>query len=160
MSGTRRIGLFQNVIRFWIERGVDGFRVDAVPHIVEDAEFTDDERTYYDGVPPTSYDYLHHVHTANRPETYDIIKEWRAFLDREFKDEDNHTRCGSFFSPSNNCNLRECNSASETLNAQQSNVSWCTFTAQYLTTTVMSATLSYNYISTHFCWSRCCSFGL
>jgi alpha-glucosidase len=95
--GKRRVGLFQNVLRFWIERGVDGFRVDAVPHIVEDAEFTDEERTYYEGVPPTSYDYLYHVHTTNRPETYDIIKEWRAFVDQEFKDKDNHTRCSSFF---------------------------------------------------------------
>jgi len=71
---------------------VDGFRVDAVPHFVEDAEFTDEERTYYEGVPPTEYDYLYHVHTANRPETYDIIKEWRAYIDEEFKDKDNLTR--------------------------------------------------------------------
>ncbi|GFG28461.1 hypothetical protein Cfor_11357 [Coptotermes formosanus] len=82
----------KNVIRFWIERGVDGFRVDAVPHLLEDAEFTDEERTYYEGVPPTSYDYLYHVHTTNRPETYDLIKEWRAYIDEEFNDKDNHTR--------------------------------------------------------------------
>jgi alpha-glucosidase len=82
----------KNIIRFWIERGVDGFRVDAVPHLVEDAEFTDEERTYYEGVPPTDYNYLYHVHTTNRPETYDIIKEWRAYMDEEFTNKDNHTR--------------------------------------------------------------------
>ncbi|XP_069689413.1 maltase A3-like isoform X1 [Periplaneta americana] len=82
----------KNVLRFWVDRGVDGFRVDAVPHIVEDAAFTDEERTNYPGVPPTDYNYLYHVHTANRPETYDVIKEWRSFLDGEFKDKDNHTR--------------------------------------------------------------------
>jgi len=82
----------KNVIRFWIERGVDGFRVDAVPHLVEDAELTDEERTYYEGVPPTDYNYLYHVHTANRPETYDIIKEWRAYMDEEFTNKDNLTR--------------------------------------------------------------------
>jgi len=71
---------------------VDGFRVDAVPHLVEDANFTDEERTYYEGVPPTDYDYLYHVQTANRPETYDIIKELRAYLDEEFTDKDNRTR--------------------------------------------------------------------
>jgi alpha-glucosidase len=90
--GKKQVSLFQNVIRFWLERGVDGFRVDAVPHIVEDAELTDEDRTCYEGVPPTDYDYLYHVHTTNRPETYDVIKEWREYIDHEFKDKDNHTR--------------------------------------------------------------------
>lgn len=91
------IGLFQNIIRFWIERGVDGFRVDAVPHLVEDAEFTDEERTYYEGVLSTDYGYLYDVHTANRPETYDIIQEWRAYLDEEFNVKDNRTRWSPFW---------------------------------------------------------------
>ncbi|PSN41543.1 Maltase 1 [Blattella germanica] len=82
----------KNVIRFWLNRGVDGFRVDAVPHIVEDADFTDEELTNNPGVPPTDYNYLYHVHTANRPETYEVIKEWRKFMDEEFKEKDNHTR--------------------------------------------------------------------
>ena len=32
----------QNVVRFWIERGVDGFRLDAIDRLVKDPELRDD----------------------------------------------------------------------------------------------------------------------
>ena len=27
--------MIQNVLRFWLDRGVDGFRIDAIPHLFE-----------------------------------------------------------------------------------------------------------------------------
>ena len=30
-----------NVLRFWFDRGVDGFRVDAIHHLIEDEEERD-----------------------------------------------------------------------------------------------------------------------
>jgi alpha-glucosidase len=36
------VAAMQNVVRFWLDRGVDGFRVDAVNVIVKDAELRDD----------------------------------------------------------------------------------------------------------------------
>ena len=30
-----------DVLRFWLDRGVDGFRVDAIHHLIKDAEFRD-----------------------------------------------------------------------------------------------------------------------
>lgn len=36
--------LLQNVIKFWLDKGVDGFRVDAVRHIYEAAELNKHER--------------------------------------------------------------------------------------------------------------------
>jgi maltose alpha-D-glucosyltransferase/alpha-amylase len=51
-----------NVIRFWAELGIDGFRADAVPYLFE-REGTNCE---------------------NLPETHQYLKQLRAFLDREF----------------------------------------------------------------------------
>ena len=32
---------FDDILRFWLDRGVDGFRVDVVWHMIKDAEFRD-----------------------------------------------------------------------------------------------------------------------
>ena len=52
------------VMRFWLDLGVDGFRVDAVPYLVE-REGTSCE---------------------NLPETHDVLKELRAKLDAHYRD--------------------------------------------------------------------------
>ena len=54
-----------NVMKFWLELGVDGFRVDAVPYLVE-REGTSCE---------------------NLPETHAVLKELRARLDASFTDK-------------------------------------------------------------------------
>ena len=51
-----------DVMRFWLDRGLDGFRCDAVPYLVE-REGTNCE---------------------NLPETHAILKEFRAVIDREY----------------------------------------------------------------------------
>jgi len=51
-----------DVMRFWLDRGLDGFRCDAVPYLVE-REGTSCE---------------------NLPETHAILKEFRAVIDREY----------------------------------------------------------------------------
>jgi len=35
--------VFQEVLEFWLEKGVDGFRVDAIPHLFELANTSVDE---------------------------------------------------------------------------------------------------------------------
>jgi maltose alpha-D-glucosyltransferase / alpha-amylase len=52
----------QNVLRFWAELGVDGFRLDAVPYLVEQ-----------DG-----------TNCENLPGTHVVIKELRAFVEENF----------------------------------------------------------------------------
>ena len=54
-----------NVMKFWLDLGVDGFRVDAVPYLVE-REGTSCE---------------------NLPETHAVLKELRARLDANFTDK-------------------------------------------------------------------------
>jgi alpha-glucosidase len=70
-----------DVLRFWLERGVDGFRVDVIWHIVKDSEFRDNPRNpgYQPGQNP------HHevisTYEADRPEVHDIIAGMRKVLD-------------------------------------------------------------------------------
>lgn len=70
-----------DVLRFWMDRGVDGFRVDAVGHLVEDGDFRDDPPNpeWKEGEVP----YLSHVpiHTLNLPETHEAVAEMRRTLD-------------------------------------------------------------------------------
>lgn len=70
------------VLTFWLDRGVDGFRVDAVPHLVEDSKFRDEPtKSEYDPLRP-QYDHLDHIYTKNLDDNHKIVQEWRALLDK------------------------------------------------------------------------------
>ncbi len=62
-----------DVLVFWLDKGVDGFRFDAVLHIFEDEEFRDEPRAT-DGVTddPDDYYYLDHIYTYDLPETKEV----------------------------------------------------------------------------------------
>lgn len=77
----------QNVLRFWLAKGVDGFRMDAIPHLFE-VEDLRDEPLSGSTNDPRSYEYTQHVYTKGQPETYDMVSQWRAVLD-EYEDEGN-----------------------------------------------------------------------
>lgn len=68
------------MLRFWLDKGVDGFRVDAVSQMFEDDQFRDESPSGNTNDTDDS-NYLTHVYTQNRPETYDMIKQWRAIID-------------------------------------------------------------------------------
>lgn len=70
-------------MRFWFDKGVDGFRIDAVPYLVEDKDFPDEPETGRPGVDPKSPDYLDHIYTQNHPETFEIIYDWRDVVEEE-----------------------------------------------------------------------------
>jgi alpha-glucosidase len=57
-------------LRFWVDRGVDGFRLDALNCVLKDPELRDDPpATTPFGLPlPEEYGRLAHVHSANSPE--------------------------------------------------------------------------------------------
>ena len=73
------VAAMQDVVRFWLDRGVDGFRIDALTGIVKDDELRDD--------PPASGSFplplvgefaeLEHVYSANRPEVADALTALR-----------------------------------------------------------------------------------
>ena len=70
-----------DVMRFWLDRGVDGFRVDVIPRLLKDAQFRDEPpNPDWDGVDP--YYSLLHIYTKNLPGVHDIIRRMRGVLDR------------------------------------------------------------------------------
>jgi alpha-glucosidase len=73
------------VLRFWLERGVDGFRVDVLWHLVKDEHFNDNPRNEGWRETDNPYDQLVPLHNTDRPEVHDIIRRMRALFD-EFED--------------------------------------------------------------------------
>ncbi|XP_044018106.1 alpha-glucosidase-like [Aphidius gifuensis] len=71
----------KNVLRFWLNRGVDGFRVDAIHYLIEDSRFLDEPKIANTGLPDTDAGTLEHIYTCNQKTTYDIVKTWRDVLD-------------------------------------------------------------------------------
>lgn len=68
-------------MRFWLERGVDGFRVDVIWLLLKEAGFRDEPvNPDWDGNNP--HQRLHHIYTANQPGVHDIIRAFRALLDQ------------------------------------------------------------------------------
>lgn len=78
------------ILRFWLQRGVYGFRIDSVPHVFEVApdglrNWPDEPRNDW-VTDPDDYGYLKHIYTTDQPETVSILYEWRKVLD-DFKHE-------------------------------------------------------------------------
>jgi alpha-glucosidase len=69
------------VLRFWLERGVDGFRIDVLWHLVKDEHFRDNppNEGWTEGMNP--FDALVPEHTTDRPEVHDIINRMRRLFD-------------------------------------------------------------------------------
>ncbi|HJT12335.1 MAG TPA: alpha-amylase family glycosyl hydrolase [Dongiaceae bacterium] len=62
-----------NVLRFWFDRGVDGFRIDVLHHLIEDGQFRDNPPNpeFEPGMRPSHA--LLRVHTVDQPEIQTII---------------------------------------------------------------------------------------
>jgi len=79
----------KDVVRTWIERGVDGFRVDVANHLGKDPEFRDEvpNPDYHEGV-DNPHDQHIFYHSLNYPPTlYPYLKELTGVLD-EYPDRD------------------------------------------------------------------------
>ncbi len=74
-----------DTLRFWLDKGVDGFRVDVVWLMIKDAEFRDNPDN--PGWRPGQPDIDRHlqVHSADQPEVHEVIAEMRSVVD-EYRD--------------------------------------------------------------------------
>jgi alpha-glucosidase len=74
-----------DVMRFWLRRGVDGFRVDVIWHLIKDEQFRDNPPNpeFRSHRPP--HEALLPRYTADQAEVQDVIAEMRRIID-EFDD--------------------------------------------------------------------------
>jgi alpha-glucosidase len=70
-----------DVLRFWLDRGVDGFRVDVIWMMIKDDLFRDNpiSAEYRDEAP--SNHRLLPIYNTNRPEVHEIVAEIRSIMD-------------------------------------------------------------------------------
>jgi alpha-glucosidase len=70
-----------DVLHFWLDRGVDGFRVDAIHHLIEDDQFRDEPPSPDYRTDQAPYWELLHPYTTDHPEVHDAIAQMRRVLD-------------------------------------------------------------------------------
>jgi alpha-glucosidase len=68
-------------MRFWLDKGVDGFRMDVLWLLIKDAQFRDNPMNPEWRPGGSSFGRYLPLYTANRPETHEIVAEMRSLLD-------------------------------------------------------------------------------
>ncbi len=72
---------FDDILRFWFDKGVAGFRIDVCHAIVKDRELrdntltTDEDSDFYQRIGQLP------EYNMNRPETHEVLKRWRKLAD-------------------------------------------------------------------------------
>jgi alpha-glucosidase len=73
----------EDIIRYWLDRGVDGFRVDVIHKMMKDAALRDNPRPApEDEHPVRDYGGQVHAYDEDQPEVHDIICRWRNILNQ------------------------------------------------------------------------------
>ena len=70
-----------DVASFWLERGVDGFRLDVINFLFHDPALTDNPAVAHEGPLALPARFQRHVHDRNRPETLGFVARLRGLLD-------------------------------------------------------------------------------
>ncbi len=76
-----------DVMRYWLERGVDGFRLDVINFYVHDKELRDnpalpeDRRNASIAPDVNPYNYQEHLYDKNQPENLAFLERLRALMD-------------------------------------------------------------------------------
>lgn len=70
-----------NTMRFWLNRGVDGFRVDAMWHMIKDLQWRDNPPNPDYKPQMATYEQLLPVYSTDQPEMHEIATKMRHVLD-------------------------------------------------------------------------------
>jgi alpha-glucosidase len=68
-------------LRFWLDRGVDGFRVDVIWHLIKDEHFRDNPRNEEWEPGENPFHAVVPLYTSDRPEVHDLIGRMRSLVD-------------------------------------------------------------------------------
>src|SRR5262249_26393198 len=72
-----------DVLRFWLARGVDGFRIDAIYYIAKDPTFADTPRNPMPDPKIGEYDSMLHLgHDKGFPDIHRLRRELRRVIER------------------------------------------------------------------------------
>jgi alpha-glucosidase len=72
---------FDAILRFWLDRGVDGFRIDVAAGMIKDCRLRDNPLAA-----PDDHDVIRalgqrQLFNMDRPEVHDVLRRWRALAD-------------------------------------------------------------------------------
>ena len=82
---------FEETMKFWLQRGVDGFRIDVAPGLMKATDYRDNVGDLHPArllpllkpLLPFVGEALpdHNMSHFDQPEVHDIYRKWRRFLD-------------------------------------------------------------------------------
>ena len=72
---------FDEIYRFWFNRGVAGFRIDVAHGIVKDKALRDNPPATKDDPPHVRERGQRNVYNVERPEVHDVLRHWRQLAD-------------------------------------------------------------------------------
>jgi len=72
---------FDDIVRFWWDRGVAGFRIDVCNMMIKDKELRDNPPATEDDPLDQQFMGVRAVYNTDRPEAHDILRRWRALAD-------------------------------------------------------------------------------
>ncbi|HEV2365473.1 MAG TPA: alpha-amylase family glycosyl hydrolase [Caulobacteraceae bacterium] len=70
-----------SIARFWLDRGVDGFRLDVIANLFKDRKLRENPRAAYETAPAMPTSFQRHVFDRCRPETVAFLSRLRALTD-------------------------------------------------------------------------------
>jgi alpha-glucosidase len=75
-----RVAIYE-VMRFWLGKGVDGFRIDVLWHLIKDEQLRDNPVNIEYTSDRATYEQLLPLYSTDQPEVQEIIHEMRAIAD-------------------------------------------------------------------------------
>lgn len=105
----------ENIMRFWLEKGVHGFQVIAASHLIEDGDLRDEPLQTPKTKPNPKYEDILHSYTVGHPENLELFAEWREILNNFTTTDDTHRILLAEVSESVNSSMRYYGNATHPL---------------------------------------------
>lgn len=83
-DNERVLDAFDEILRFWCDRGVDGFRIDVAHGLKKHPSFADNPRTTAHGVwmgPGEIFGSFDHIHDLDQDDNIEIFRRWNRVVD-------------------------------------------------------------------------------